>query len=187
MAGWCGSFRGVPWLGLVRPSVSVPCLGVVVCCGAPCCVVPYFAVLRRVGPRCVAVRPAVPRRVAPCRAVMCRSVPRHVASCCAVCGLGCLVVLPCTVVRCGAVCRAASCCAVVGRLRLVWPVSSCGVRVGVWLVGGCGVRSGVGGSLCPCCGGLGLPLGLVGRVGVRGVALPGGLRRGQVSSGGPGP
>ena len=61
------------------------------------------------------------------------------------------------------------------------------VRVGVWLAGGWGVRLGVGGSLGPCCGGLGVPLGLVGRVGVRGVALPGGLCLGPVSSGGPGP
>ena len=51
----------------------------------------------------------------------------------------------------------------------------CGVRVGVWLAGGWGLLLGVAGSLGPCCGGLGLPPGLVGRVGVRGVALPGGL------------
>ena len=43
-------------------------------------------------------------------------------------------------------------------------MSWCGVRVGT--------RLGVGGSLGPCCGGLGVPLGLVGRVGVRGPALP---------------
>ena len=58
---------------------------------------------------------------------------------------------------------------------------------GVWLAGGGGVRLGVGVSLGPCCWGLGVPLGLVGRVGVRGVALPGGLCLGPVSSGGPGP
>ena len=46
-------------------------------------------------------------------------------------------------------------------------MSWCGVRAGVWLAGGWGVRLGV--SLGPCCGGLGVPLGLVGRVGVRGV------------------
>ena len=53
-------------------------------------------------------------------------------------------------------------------------MSWCGVRVGVWLAGGWGVRLGVGGSLGPCCGGLGMLLGLVRRVGVRGVALSGG-------------
>ena len=66
-------------------------------------------------------------------------------------------------------------------------MSWCGVRAGVWLAGGSGVRLGVGVSLGPCCGGLGVPLGLVGRVGVRGVALPGGLCLGPVSSGGSGP
>ena len=50
-----------------------------------------------------------------------------------------------------------------------------GVRAGVWLAGGTGVRLGVGVSLGPCCGGLGVPLGLVGRVGLRGIALPGDL------------
>ena len=44
-------------------------------------------------------------------------------------------------------------------------MSWCGVRAGVWLAGGWGVRLGVGVSLGPCCGGLGVPLGLVGRVG----------------------
>ena len=52
-------------------------------------------------------------------------------------------------------------------------MSWCRVRAGVWLAGGWGVRLGVGVSLGPCCGGLGVPLGLVDRVGVRGVALPG--------------
>ena len=61
------------------------------------------------------------------------------------------------------------------------------VRAGVWLPGGWGVRSGVVVSLGRCCGGLGVPLGLLGRVGVRGIALPGGLCLGPVSSGGPGP
>ena len=45
----------------------------------------------------------------------------------------------------------------------------------------------MGGSLGPCCGGLGVPLGPLGRVGVREVALPGGLCRSPVSSRGPGP
>ena len=66
-------------------------------------------------------------------------------------------------------------------------MSWCGVRAGVWLAGGWGVRLGVGVSLGPCSGGLGVPLRLVGRVGVRGVALLGGLCLGSVSSGGPGP
>ena len=87
------------------------------------------------------------------------------------------------VVRCAVVSR----CAVEGQWRSVWPVSWCGVQAGVWLAGGSGMGLGVGVSLGPCCGGLGMPLGLVGRVGVRGVALPGGLSLGPVSSGGPGP
>ena len=44
-------------------------------------------------------------------------------------------------------------------------MSWCGVRAGVWLAGGWGVRLGVGVSLGPCCGGSGVPLGLVGWVG----------------------
>ena len=51
-------------------------------------------------------------------------------------------------------------------------MSWCGVQARVWLAGGWEVRLGVDVSLGPCCGGLGVPLGLVGRVGVRGVALP---------------
>ena len=66
-------------------------------------------------------------------------------------------------------------------------MSWCGVRAGVWLAGGLGVRLGAGVSLGSCCVGLGVPLGLVGRVGVRGVALPGALCLGLVSSGGPAP
>ena len=50
-------------------------------------------------------------------------------------------------------------------------MSWCGVRAGVWLAGGWGLRSGVGGSLGPCCGGLGVPLGLVRRVGLREIPL----------------
>ena len=63
-------------------------------------------------------------------------------------------------------------------------MSWCGVRAGVWLAGGWVVRLGVGVLLGPCCGGLVVPLGLVGWVGVRGVALPGVLCLGPVSSGG---
>ena len=44
-------------------------------------------------------------------------------------------------------------------------MSWCGVRAGVWLLVAWGVRLGVGVSLGPCFGGLGVPLGLVGRVG----------------------
>ena len=50
-------------------------------------------------------------------------------------------------------------------------MSWCGVQAGVWPAGGWGVRLGVGGSLGPCCGGLGVPLGLVGRVGLREILL----------------
>ena len=111
-------------------------------------------------------------RVSP--AVVCRSVPRPVASCCGVLcfGVPCRGALHCGALRC--VCRAASCCTVVGRWRAAWPVSWCGVRVRVWLAGDWGVRLGVCGSLSPCCRGLGMLLGLVGRVGVPGVALSGG-------------
>ena len=187
VAGWCGSFRGVRGLVLVRSSVSVPCLVLwcvlvrraASCRVLTCCVVLVCAVLR-----CALLGRAVLRRVTPWCAALCRVTSRRAPACCA---LGCLVVLRCTVVRCGAVCRAASWCAEVGWWRLGWPVSWCGVRVRAWLVGGLGVRSGVGGSLGPCCGGLGVLLGPVVRVGVRGVPLPGGLCRGPVSSGGPGP
>ena len=112
-------------------------------------------------------------------AALCRVASRRAVACSA---LGCLVVVRCGVARCGAVCRAASCFAVVGWWRSARPVSWFGVRVVVSLAGGWGVRLGVGGWRGPCCGGLGVPLGLVGRVGVRGVALPGGLCRGSVSS-----
>ena len=107
----------------------------------------------------------------PCCAAVC-----HVASRRAVAG--------CSVACCGAVCRGLALC--LGgsvEVSLGW----CGVRAGVWLAGGLGVRLGVGVSLGPCCGGLGVPLGLVGRVGVRGVALPGGLCLGPLSSGDSGP
>ena len=88
VAGWCGAFRDVRRLGWVRPSVSVPCFGVVACCGAPCCVLRCFTVVRRAGPSCVAVRAALSCCVAPCPAVVCRAVPRRAASCCGLCCLG---------------------------------------------------------------------------------------------------
>ena len=50
-------------------------------------------------------------------------------------------------------------------------MSWCGVRAGVWLAGGLGVRLGVGVSLGLCYSDLGVPLGLVGWVGVPGVLL----------------
>ena len=87
------------------------------------------------------------------------------------------------VVRCAVVSR----CAVVGQWRSAWPLLWCGVPAGVWHACGWGVRLGVGGSLGPCCGVLGVPLGLVGRVGVCVMALPGPLCLGPVSFGGPGP
>ena len=61
LTGWWGSFRGVRWLVFVRPSVSVPCCGVVVCCSAPCCAVP---------------RRGVPLFAALCRVVLWRVVPK---------------------------------------------------------------------------------------------------------------
>ena len=105
-------FRAVRRLARVRPTVSVPCFGVVVCIGAPCCVVPCFAVLRRAGLCCVVVCSALSCRVAPCRAMVHRAVPRRAVSCCGVSCRRFLVVVRCTAVRCGAVCRVASCCAV---------------------------------------------------------------------------
>ena len=142
VAGWCRSFRVVRWLDLVRPSVSVPCLvpwcvvvrRAALCRVLTCCVVLVCAVLR-----CDLLGRAVFCRVAPWCAALFRVASHRAMACCA---FGCLVVLRCTVVRCGAVCRAASRCAVVGRWRLGWPVSWCGVRVRAWLVGGWGVRSG---------------------------------------------
>ena len=110
----------------------------------------------------------------------CRVVPLCAASHCV---MLLRVALWRAVVRCAVVSR----CALVGQWRSAWPVSWCGVRARVWLAGGWGLRLGAGFSLGPCCGSLGVPLGLVGRVGVRGVALPGGLCLGPVSSGGPGP
>ena len=111
------------------------------------------------------------------RAVLRRSVPRRVASCCGALHCGALW---CGVPCCCALCRGGS---VEVSLACV-VVRSAGRSVAGWWLG---VRLGVGVSLGPCCGGLGVPLGLVGRVGVRGVALPGGLCLGPVSSGCPGP
>ena len=173
VVGWCGSFWDVRWLGLVRPLVSVPCLVLwcaVVRRAASCRVLTCCVVLVRAVLWCALLGRAVLRRAAPWYAALCCVASRRAVACCA---FGCLVLLRCTVGGYVAVCRAASRCAVVGRWRLVWPVSWCGVQVKAWLVRGWGVRSGVASSLGPCCGGLGVLLGLVGRVGVCGVALPG--------------
>ena len=91
--------------------------------------------------------------VVSCCAALCRAAPRRVVLW--------RVALWRAVVRCAVVSR----CAVVGQWESAWPVSWCGVRAGVWLAGGWGVRLGGGVSLRPCCGGLGVPLGLVVRVG----------------------
>ena len=162
VAGWCGAFRDVRRLVLVRPSVSVPCFGVAVCCGAPCCVVPCFAVLRRAGPCCVAARPAASRRVAPCRAVVCRAVPRRVASCCGVLCLGvpCRGAPPCGVPCCLVLCPGGSVEVSLARVVVRSAGRSVaggwlGVAVGVgWLAGsvlwgsGCAARAG-GSGRCP--------------------------------------
>ena len=147
---------GVRWLVLVGLQLSVHCFGVAVCCGALCCVVPCFAVLRRAGPCCVAVRPAGSRRVALCPALVCRSVPRGVASCCGVLCLRvrCRGALHSSVLRCGVpfslvLCRGGSVdvspARVVGRsagrsVAAWWPADAvrCGVArlvcaVGVWV------------------------------------------------------
>ena len=89
----------------------------------------------------------------PCFAALCRVASRRAVA----------LALWRVVVRCAVVSR----CAVVGQSSSAWPVSWYRVRAGVWLAGGLGVRLGVGVSLGPCCERLGMPLGLVGRVGVR--------------------
>ena len=150
VAGRCGSFRGVWWLVLVRPSASVPCFGVLVCSGAPCCVLPCFAVLGRAGSCGVAVRPAGSRCVAPCRAVVCCSVPRRVASCCGVLCLG----VPCRgALHCGALRSGVPCCLVLCRggsleVNLARVVVRCAGRsVAGWWLGGA-VRCGVARWVC---------------------------------------
>ena len=180
-AGWCGvaprlwarflPFWGVPRLARVRPLVSVPCFGAVVCFGAPCCVTPCFAVLRRARLCCDAVRSALSCRAVPCRAVVCRAVAWLAAPCCAAprrVVLWCFVpwgalswcVAPrCAAVRCAVLLRLVPCIAVPwcvvgplhcrsgvrwGRCWLDWPVSSYKTRTQVmWLAGGWGARLGV--------------------------------------------
>ena len=136
--GWCGgvpglwacffAFRGLRGLDWVRPTVSFPCLGAVVCLGVPCCSVLCFAVLR-----CAVLRPALPCRAVPCRAVSCLAVLWRVAPCCAVPRR---VVLWCAVSR-GAVPRcAALLCAVLQCAVLCCVVSCCSVFSCVLLCGG---------------------------------------------------
>ena len=111
--------------------------------------------------------------VVPCLAALCRVASRR-------------AVARCTVARCGAVCLGLALCrGGSGEVSLACVVvRSAGRSVAGWWLGGA-VRCGcLAGSVL---WGLGVPLGLVGRVGVRGVALPGGLCLGPVSSWGPGP
>ena len=118
----------VLWCAVVRRAVS--------CCVSPCCIVLARAVLW-----CAVLCRAVLRRVMPWCAALCRVAPLR-AMLCRV--SGCLVMVRCTVVRCGAVCLAACWCPGVGRRWLVRPVLWCEVRVRVWLAGGWGMRLGVG-------------------------------------------
>ena len=178
----CGGLRGldprlvslvlVLWCALVRLGVSSRV--------SPCCVVLIRAVLW-----CALLCRAMLCHVVPWCAALCRVAPRRVVVCRV---LGGLVVVRCTAVRCGAVCRVASCCAVVGlgvgsmvvRLaRVVVRDAGRGFEAGWWL--GHVVRWGVA-RWTRAAGGPGMPLGLVSLVGVCGVALPGGLCFGPVSS-----
>ena len=189
----------VLWCTLVRPAVS--------CCFSPCCVVLvrpvlWCAPLCRAVPRCVVPwcvvpwrgRPqrAVPRRAELCCGVSCRGVP-----CCGALDGG---LLRCVVPCCFVLCRVSLCRGVCWALPTAVPAwggvgagytgpprgAGRGPRLCGWLV-----AEGRGlvwpGSLDPCCGCLGVPLGFVGQAGVRGVALPEGLCLGPVSSGGPCP
>ena len=86
--------------------------------------------------------------------MLCRSVPRRVVSCCGAlhCGaLWCGVTWSRVVPRWVSGGQPGLCCG-----------AECGPECG-WLAAG--VQSGVGVSLGPCCGGSGVPLRLVGRVG----------------------
>ena len=107
-SGVCGGLLGldprlvslalVLWCAMVRRAVS---------CGvSPCCGVLVPAVLW-----CALLCRAVLRRVVPWCVALCRVAPRGPVVCGA---LGCVDVVRCTAVRCGAVCPVASCCAVVG-------------------------------------------------------------------------
>ena len=107
-SGVCGGLVGVDprlvsvalvsWIAMVRHGVS--------CCVLPCCVVLVRALLW-----CALLCRSVLRRVVPWCAALCRVAQRRVV---VYRILGCLVVVPCMAVRCGAVCRIALCCALVG-------------------------------------------------------------------------
>ena len=225
VAGCCGvvpplwacffPFRGVRRLDRVTPTVSVPCLGAVLCFCVPCWVVLCFAVLRRVVLRCAAVPLALPCRAVSCHAMVCLAVAWQVAPCCAAlrCVMSCCAVLWCALSGCAAGQCVVLWCAVLRRavpcFAVPWCVagpsylrSGVGWRwrwLGSWLhcVGrglvlcGCSAAGRRGlvwcGSLSLCCKGLGVPLGLVDQAGVHGVALLRGLCLGPLSSGTPCP
>ena len=149
VADWCGvvprfwacflPFRGVRQLARVRPTVSVPRFGAVVCFGAPCCVVLCFVVLRPAVLCCAAVRSALSCLAVPCRAVVRLAVAWRAAPCCAVlrCVVVCCVVARSLLSRC-----AARRCAVL-RCATLPPVVPC-FAVPLCLVGPSYLRSGPG-------------------------------------------
>ena len=155
----------------------------------PCCVVSCLTVLQRVA-LCLAAR----RRVLLCCAMLLGAVPCPAAlwlSCAAVC---------CAVLRCVVLCRVLLCCHVrwvgstlgpafggvgagqTGGLA-VW-VPGSGHVADWWLVGVVGRGAA---RWLSAVGGLGVPSGPVGQVGVCGVALSWGLRLGPMPSLGPCP
>ena len=175
VVGWCAvvprqwacplPFQDVRRLDLVRPTVSVPCFGAVVCFGVPCCIVLCSAVLRRAVMRCAAVHPALLCRAVPCRAVVCLAMAWRVAPCCAAprCVVLCCVVSlaalspcaprGCALLRCAVLLRVVPCfavlCCVVGpsylrssvgwrRRWLDWWLCCVGrgLRLCGWLVAG---------------------------------------------------
>ena len=178
VAGWCGvvprlcahflPFQVVRRLAQVRPTVSVPRFGAVVCFGAPCCVVLCFAVLRGAALCCAAVRSALSCRAAPCYAMVCLAVAWQAPLCCAAprCVVLCCVVSQgallrraawhCAVLRCAVLPRVVPCfgvplyvvgplylCSGVGWRRrwLDWSALLCGTQAKVMcLAGGPGVR-----------------------------------------------
>ena len=183
--------------GQVRLTVSVPCPHAVVCFVVRCCAVLCFAVPRRAVPRCALVRSAPLCRAVPCRVVLClavlwraafcRAAPRRVLLCAAVlrggvvfCAAMWRSVFRC-VVLCSALLRRAGGGSVVLLVRLsgaasaghtggfaVW-VAGLGHVAGWRLV--CVVCLGVA-RWVGAAGGLGVPSGQVGQVGVKRVGLP---------------